>query len=282
MTSDEVRRLIETADIYGEGCGGLGDVLLRLYFSGESWYTPLASLPPGSHAVFAFMCHNPYAAEIFQWHPARKRINVIDLGFTTSFHPWENREWRVEHGLLPEAPCPPHAPAKTLQFYPSPADLKFLKKVKDGGKYIVLAATAGDPRKSIPNETRGGIVRGVIERGFQCLVVGRSMYLYREGNSVEGIDLAPGVVNGIDQLSVPGMIEVVKGASGVISSDTSVLHAAWHEHRPVFLLYNQWTLENMIPRGPVGYMQGIDRPDTDHMVFSAYTQERLVRWLAAR
>jgi hypothetical protein len=280
-TPDDIRRLIETADIYFEGCGGLGDLLLRLYFSGESAYTPLASLPRGSHAVFALMCHNPYAAEIWRWHPARKRIHVVDLGFTTSFHPWENRDWRVAHGLPPESPCPPHAPAETLQFWPSPADEKFLREVRSGGPYIVVAATAGDPVKSIPDPARPSIVRSIVESGRRCVVVGRSMYIYREGRTVE-TETPMGVVNAVDRLSVPGTLELVKGAVGVVSADTSILHVAWHEHRPVFLLYNAWTLENMIPNGPVGYMQGIDRPDTDHMEFSAYTEERFRRWLDAR
>jgi ADP-heptose:LPS heptosyltransferase len=279
--SRSVEELIATADIYGEGVGGLGDLLLRFYFTGEAWYSPLASLPRGSHAVFALMCHNPYAAEIFKWHPARKQIHVIDLGFTTPFHPWENRDWRVAQGLPPEAPCPPHAPAQTLQFYPSPADLRFIEKVKSGGRYVVMAATAGDPKKSIPDEIRASVMAETANQGAQCVVVGRGMYLNREGRSSE-IPATPGVVSAIDQLSVPGTIELVKGAAGVVSSDTSVLHAAWQEHRPVFLLYNQWTLETLIPHGPVGYMQGIDRKDTDHMTFGAYTEGRYRKWLEAR
>lgn len=270
---------IKDATLYFELIGGLGDALLRLYFSGRLWYEALGSLDGSKYAVVTLMCHNPYLGEIFLWHPNRHRIHVLDLGFTTPFHPWENKDWRVAHGLPEESPCPPHAPAETMQFFPSPDDLKLMQQVHTADRpYVVMSATAGGSGKSIPNEIRNSIARQLVDSGFSCLVVGRSMYVQREGN-VTGIDPMPGVIDATDRLSVPGVLEAVKGAAGVVSADTSVLHAAWQEHRPVFLLYNRWTVENLIPRGPVGYMQGIDRLDTDHMEFSRYTKSRLLKWI---
>jgi hypothetical protein len=270
-------QLIASAFSYQEYVGGLGDAILRMYFSGEVWYKLLERLPPKEHAVITLMCHNPYLAEVWQWHPKRKQIHVVDLGFTTPFHPWENKEWRVANGLPPEAPCPPHAPAATMEFYPSISDWKLLTPLMSNEPYIVLAATAGGAGKSFPDEVRRSVISAITKARFKCLVVGRSMYLKREGRDRDA-EPAFGVIDAVDKLSVPGMIEAVKGAAGVVSADTSVLHAAWQEHRPVFLLYNQWTAENLVPRGPGGYMQGIDRPDTDHMQFSEYTNERFSNW----
>lgn len=273
--------LIATAFSYQEYVGGLGDAILRMYFAGELWYKILENLPPKEHAVVTLMCHNPFLAEVWKWHPKQKQIHVLDLGFTTPFHPWENRDWRVANGLPPEAPCPPHAPASTMEFYPSAADWKILSPLLSGEPYIVVAATAGGTGKSFPDEIRKSVARVVRKARFQCVVVGRGMYLAREGRDRD-VEPGFGIVDAVDRLSVPGMIEAVKGAAGVVSADTSVLHAAWQEHRPVFLLYNRWTLENLVSRGPGGYMQGIDRPDTDHMEFDAYSERRLRTWLDAR
>lgn len=277
----DIREDIRTAWVYMELVGGLGDAILRMYFSGGQWYKRLETMPPQARAVVALMCHNPYLAEVFQWHPRAAGIRVLDLGFTTSFHPWENADWRVAHGLPSAAPCPPHAPADTLAFYPSPEDRTVLDELSASPRYLVMAATTGKPDKNIPQWTKEWIAKKAVEMGYRVLVVGRSRYLKQDGRERE-IEAADGVIDATDRLSVPGMIEAVKLAHGVVSADTSVLHAAWHEHRPVFLLYNKHCLENYVSRGPVGYMQGINRPDTDHMLFSKFTPDRFVRWLEGR
>jgi hypothetical protein len=279
----EVGNLIDSAAIYAEYVGGLGDAILRMYFSGQSWYGRLETLTEREHAVVTLMSHSPYLKEVFLWHPKRKRIHVLDLGFTTTFHPWENREWRVEHDLPPEAPCPPYTPSDTLTFYPSPSDRGMLRRIrKSPSRYIVLAAVAGKPEKSIPPVLREEIAWVTTMFGFRIVVVGRSSYFRPEDLSWSRKPSRKDFVDAVDRLTVPGMMRLVKGAAGIVSADTSVLHAAWQEHKPVFLLYNRWTAENLVPRGPVGYMQGIDRGETDHMEFSNYTNDRLRRWLSNR
>jgi hypothetical protein len=273
-----VRGLISGAPIYAEYVGGLGDAILRMYFSGDAWYGPMERLGDRDYAVVVLMCHNPYLAEVFQWHPNYHRIHVIDLGFTTPFHPWENPGWRFDHGLPKEAPCPPYMPADTLKFFPSPADGEMLSRLRSLDRFVLMAATAGTPDKTIPRPFRENIARTAADMEVPLVVVGRSHYLKREGRERE-IEETKGVIDATDRLSVPGMLEAVKLAAGVISADTSVLHAAWHEHKPVFLLYNRWCKENLVSRGPVGYMQGINRPNCDHMEFSEYGFGRLLKWL---
>jgi hypothetical protein len=273
------QELIRRATIYFELVGGLGDSILRMYFSGKEWYEPLAKLGPNSTAVVSLMCHNPYLAEVFQWHPKADRIHVLDFGFTTPFHPWENEGWRVAHGLPKAAPCPPYAPSKSLRFYPSPEDEAVLSELK-AKPFIILAATAGQPEKTIPLYTREKIASVALDEGFNVVVVGRSRYFLGERTS--DVSFVDGIINVVDRLSVPGVAQAVKRAAGVVSADTSVLHMAWQEYRPVFLLYNHWTVENLLPHGPVGYMQGINRPDTDHMEFTQFETGRFARWLRAR
>jgi len=277
-----IRKLIESAGVYAEYVGGLGDAILRMYFSGKAWYEQLETLSPRERGVVVLMSHSPYLKEVFRWHPKRKRIHVLDLGFTTDFHPWENREWRLAHGLPEAAPCPPYAPSRTLTFYPSPSDKALLRRARRRGPYIVLAAVAGKPEKTIPPHICEEIVWSTSLSGHRVITVGRSRYFRREDLVWSKNPRFRDLIETVDRLSVPGMMELVKGAAGVVSADTSVLHAAWQEHKPVFLLYNRWTAENLVPRGPVGYMQGIDRGETDHMEFSNYTNDRLRRWLSNR
>jgi Glycosyltransferase family 9 (heptosyltransferase) len=274
-----IRALVANAPILAEYVGGLGDCVLRMYQSGEQWYGAMERLSGRNYAVVVLMCHNPYLAEVWHWHPKAERIHVIDFGFNQSFHPWENPAWRFEHGLQREAPCPPSCLSETLRFYPSPEDEPVLSEIKKK-PYIIMAATAGDPAKTIPLDLRETLAAGALTAGFNVVVVGRSRYF--RGERTQDVTSAGGIINAVDRLSVPGVAEAVKGAAGVISADSAVLHMAWHEHRPVFLLYNHATVEKLIPLGPVGYMQGIDRADTDHMEFANFDQSRLIRWLMAR
>lgn len=272
-------QLIASAFSYQEYVGGLGDALLRLYFAGELWYKQLENLPPHGHAVVSLMCHNPYLAELFKWHPKRSRIHVIDLGFSTPFHPWENREWRVSNGLPPEGPCPPYSPSKTLKFYPSPSDRKLLDELC-GQKFVVLSATASNVQKSVPAQIRQAMATAALSMGFKVLVVGRRYY-FKDGRAND-IELVPGVIDAVDKLTVPGTIEAVKMSHGVLTAHSAVLHMAWSEKRPVFLLYDETTGNQVLPGGAVGYMAGMNRPDTDHMQFSGYSQDRVREWLRKR
>lgn len=272
-------RLIAGASVYGELLGGAGDALLRLYFTGKSWYNALFWMPPGEYAVFSLMCHNPYLFEIFAAHPCRYKIHLIDLGFTTPFHPWENKEWRVGNGLPPESPCPPHDPADSLQFFPLPEDTEVMESVLSGGRFIIMSATAGAQEKNIPPHIQYAAADAAIESGFSVVVVGRSRY---KKDGAWNFPKSKSVVDLTDKLSMPGTLELVKAASGVVTADTMILHASWKEGRPVFLLYNDWTKENLVSRGAVGYMHGINNPGTDHMTFSAYKQDLMRAWLKER
>lgn len=265
-------------DRYMEFVGGLGDAILRLYFSGQSWYGALEGLGPDERAVVVLMCHNSNLSEIFEWHPKRDRIKILDLGFDTAFHPWENEEWRLAHFLPKEAPCPPYTPSETLKFYPGPEDRELLDWLKDE-RFLVLNGTAGTDDRTVPEKILHDAARAALDEGYRILLVGKSRYFRGARNSEIDKLLHEDVVNAVDWLSVPGTIEAVKLSAGVIVAHTSVLHMAWSEKRPVFLLYNKWMKETMIPSGPVGYMQGINRKDTDHMEFSEYTRDRFLKWM---
>lgn len=263
---------------YMEFVGGLGDAILRLYFSGQSWYGALDGLGPDERATVALMCHNSNLREVFEWHPKKDQIEVKDFGFNKGIHPWENSDWRVANGLPKDAPCPPYTPSKTLRFYPSPEDTELLDWLR-GERFLVVGATAGTPDRTVPEKIRYDAARLALREGYRLVVVGRSRY-FDDGRTGDLDRLrSEDIVDAVDWLSVPGMIEAVKLSSGVVAAHSATTLAAWCERRPVFLLYNDWTRRTLIPNGPVGYTVGIDRPDGDHMEFSEYTPDRFLRWL---
>jgi ADP-heptose:LPS heptosyltransferase len=266
-------------NLYMEFVGGLGDAIIRMYFSGRTWYGAIESLLENERARVVLMSHSPYLAEIFKWHPKRKQIDVNDLGFKTPFHPWENAKWRMEHGLAKEAVCPPHSPAETLKFYPSPSDQEILDELR-GQKFVVLSATASSPQKTIPVQIRQEMATVAISMGFKVLVVGRRYY-FKDGR-VNDIEVVPGVIDAVDNLTVPGTIEAIKLSRGVLTAHSAALHMAWCEKRPVFLLYDTMTGKLVLPAGAVGYMHGAKQLGTDHMYISDYKRDRFAKWMAAR
>lgn len=265
--------------LYMEYIGGLGDAILRMYFTGRVWYEALDTLPPGDRAKVVLMSHSPGISEIWKWHPKRDQIDVLDLGFKTPFHPWENEEWRVAHGIPNQSPCPPWAPSETLKFYPAPSDYELLNQLRNE-KFIVLAATASTPEKSIPAAIRQEMATTALEMGFKVLVVGMRHY-FKDGRAND-IEIVPGVYDSVNNLSVPGTIEAIKLSAGVMTAHSASMNMAWSEKKPVFLLYDDHTGGLYLPGGAVGYMQGMNRPDADHMYISQYAKERLREWLRKR
>lgn len=259
--------------IYSEFMGGLGDVVLRMHETG--CYSILEAAGPESPAAVILMSHNPYVRELFEWHPKRDHIRVYDLGFDTPFHPWENTEWRIEHGIPPVAiPSYPQRCGR-IRYYPSDGDLSFVSGVPR--PYIVISVSAGDEDRALPEPIRESVADWVIGSGFHLVVVGRSEY--RRGRSFD-IRQRPNVIDATDLLSVPGVFRLIEGASGVVSSHTSVFHMAIEAGRPTMLIYPDFVKRRYVTRGPIGYMKGIDRPGNDHMEFGEYTEKRMADWIS--
>ena len=261
--------------------GGLGDcgppdVLQRrgvVRAAGET-------LAANSTAVVSLMCHNPYLAEVFQWHPKADRIHVLDFGFTTPFHPWENAEWRIEHGLPEGSPVPALCPLKSLRFYPSPEDEAVLSEL-EAKPYIILAATAGPAGQDDPTgnsrDPGGRSYRVRVQRGR-----GRPESVFPSASGPVTSRRPPGSSNLVDRLSVPGVAQAVKRAAGVMSADSAVLHMAWQEHRPVFLLYNHWTSRTLSRTARSATCRESTGPTPTTWSSPSSTRIRLARWLAAR
>jgi hypothetical protein len=259
-------------DWYAELLGGLGDALLRVY-SHEHVYASLAKLPPDKKAAVVLMCHNPALAELFKWHPMNLsgQLSVFDLGFNTPFHPWEDASWRRAHGLPAQSPCPMGGAVQHLEVYPDLTDKAMVNYIKAEGPYLILHPSAGQSDRDVPQNQCESMTELAKKRGLKVYVIGHSKYIRH--TPIQG---AEDLTN---RLSVPGMIVAIRNAAGVITSHSSVTHVAWRESRPVFMLYPDWVKNTYVSRGAVGYMEGINRPDCDHMLFPEYREDRFSKWM---
>ncbi|MGH8897005.1 MAG: hypothetical protein ACRDZ4_08300, partial [Egibacteraceae bacterium] len=163
---------------YAEFMGGLGDALLRAFHTDS--YAQFEGLGPDQEGAVALMCHNPYTADLFRWHPYAERLFVYDLGFTTPFHPWGNREWRLAHGLPAASPCPGPASSAPLRFYPGPEDEQVLAELARLGDYVVFAGLAGTEDRDIPYPLREDLVDVATRGGRAVVVLGRSRYFRKD------------------------------------------------------------------------------------------------------
>lgn len=262
---------------YAELMGGLGDVLLRVF--NHDCYTVMDKLWPGERGAVVLMCHNPYAADLFRWHPKADLLDVYDLGFKTPFHPWAHEGWRLAHGLPRTSPCPGPSAGARITWYPGPDDLKALAELDKIGPYVAFTGIAGRPDRDIPPSLREHLATLALRAGLKVVLVGRSHY-FRPGRA---FDVAPraGVIDMIDRLSVPGTALAVEKSAGTICTHSSVCLLSWGVERPVCLLYPQEVYNRVVRLGPGGYMFGMNRPTTYHAIFEKVEEAAVRSWLQA-
>jgi hypothetical protein len=257
--------------VYCEFPGGLGDVVNYMYTS--SRYNRLETLEPDERATVVLLCHNPFAKELFEWHPKRSRMTVRDFGF---WWPSEDHIQRPHHGL-PPAPQPYVA---SLQekciFHVSPADLQVLAALKTGKPYLAIGAAAGGVDRNIPAEICERSADLAIDRGWSVAVVGRT---YGQNRSEIRLRPRPGIIDLVDRLSIPGTAMAIEGASGVLCCHSAVCLLSWYMKRPVFVLYPEHVQAREF--GAINhYSFGKDYPTTRHMEFSQYSRERFDEFLS--
>jgi len=158
------------AHYYLEYGGGLGDVFNGLYHRGS--YDLLDNLKEGERATVALICHNPHAQELFEKHPKRNQISILNLGY---WNPQEDSLKRAEHKL----PRPgglmrlTQGPSGPMRFYPNEKDKEVLAGL-NGQPYIVLAPAAGESSRNIPEPLLDLMIRRLLKiPGLRLVVTGR-------------------------------------------------------------------------------------------------------------
>lgn len=255
--------------------GGLGDVLTRIYNS--SSYSELEDLSPNEEATVVLMSHNPHAKELFSWHPKASQLEIRDVGF---WWPNEDLAMRAVHGL-PPAPPVHLARQESVRFHPSPADQLILQELGPA-PYIVLNAGAGSPDRNVPNSICNDALSAISEKwlknhSMRAIAVGRTYT--RERRVEPRFPAREGFVDLIDQLSVPGTIELIRGSAGVFCCHSALCLVAWYLNKPVFLTYPKHVGSREIDPPSHQYNLGKDRPSTIHLEFKRYTRGEFERFL---
>lgn len=246
--------------------GGLGDMVTLIHWSDR--YTRLETLGSEERAQIILMCHNPFAKELFLWHPKTTQFDIRDCGF---WWPWEDAEKRKLHGLGPAQPIV-LSRQDAVKFYPSPEDLEIIETL-ESFPYVVVSAGAGGRDRNIPDRIYEEVVQTVVERGhreygLRVVTVGRT---YNETLRSEPKFIPRGgIVNLIDRLSVPGTLELIARSVGVFCCFSAVCLSAWYAAKPVFLLYPRDVRDREFLRPPHQYTFGKDFKTTMHVDFDNY------------
>lgn len=228
--------------IHVEFKGGLGDILYSLYINGA--YTQLDALPELERARITLVTQNRGVKDLFEWHPKRKQFDLIDLEF---MEPWDD-EARAKQGVIP----PDEVPGRNTDvvFYPSTEDRVFLAKIPR--PFVVFALSAGCQARNIPSYIYGPAARIANDLGFAVVTVGRSYESFtvtegrrwanvrREERLVDYPGRSFPIIDGIDKLSVPGVMCALRAAAASLCCHSAAMVGAWRVGCPVFACYPEF------------------------------------------
>lgn len=274
---------VATAIRRHEYWGGLGDLVNHIFWL--PCYQALDTLQPGERAKVVISSHNPHAKELFLWHPKRAQIDLENRGFHTSFR---DPVYRRSVGLPEIHECDHGYPFSPVHFHPNPEDLPQLETIRARGKYLVFNPVAGETQKNVPLEVAENAARLASHYGFTLVLVGRNYahdYKVPPPPGCAGrreFKLDAPVVDLVDKLSVPGVLELLRGAAGIFTAHSVSCMAGWHMNRPVFVLYDRFAKETYFTRKFEGYSFGAGRPENEHMEFSEYDPYRFEKWVSVR
>lgn len=261
--------------------GGLGDIFNWLFM--HEMYATLGKLPPEEKALIILTCGNPYAQELFRWHPKASQFEVHNLGFMM---PAEYEPIKKKNGW-PENTPSAYFPQQNVQFYPGPSDAQPLAELKPL-KYIVINPAAGHPGRNIPSPYYKDAIDVILTYGRQryglnAVVVGRTYDSNKDPahNHVEPkIKARDGLIDLIDKVSVPATLQIIRDSVGVLCCHSAVCLASWYMKKPSFLMYKKdWgdTQINIDLKSPYNF--GRDFPTTRHTHFEAYKRSFMEEFL---
>jgi len=273
---------------YVEFGGGLGDIINQMFRTPN--YRYFEGITEKTAALL--ITHNPYAAEIFKYHPGRELIEVIMEHWV---HPHEAEE-KIRRPLLHKGYVrimPSNAANTPVNLYISPEDRQIIDDMVNNSspderpagqacRYIVIQPFAGMRERDIPVDIVKSVISHVVsEYNLKVILAGRSYERIGADHSEEKGDLfidgeTPdlSVINLIDRLSVPGVLEVVKNCALFFGSHSSLNIAAWHYNKPCVVLYDEATKERHFRRTDE-WSFGKDNRTTRHGLFEEFSLRML-------
>jgi len=257
--------------------GGLGDVILKVYRTDA--YRKLEDLT--RRTIVVVMSTNPYAIELFRWHPMRLKMVLVDLSPHFQAYrgegntPDEAIRRAFEFAGLPFVGLEPDIQQPTANTGTAP--IFHAPDTIDSEGHIVFQPFAGQPGRCLPEATIRNLIDVFAGSRRQVYIVTRS-YL-REAFRHDGLchDIEsiggplPPNVRLLQHTSVPATLTLVQRCSHFIGGDSSLTHAAWSEGKPTVYL-----------RGRVhtrfeGYEWGAGRADCYHASYDTVDFNRIAR-----
>jgi hypothetical protein len=257
--------------------GGLGD--LFIYFHNSTAYEEIEAMGPDDRARVTIISHNPFADEIFRWHPKLAQIEIVkSRAFIMEY---DKIDLRRSVGIQDHAPVGrPRRDLKPITFYPSPDDSALLAAELPKAPFLAVAPTASGmeiENRNLPQEAVSRMVALARVSGIPVVFIGRT---YQGPHAPKAVPSRPaGVVDFTDRLSIPGTAEVVKRCLAAVCAHSAILQLVWFERKPNFTMYPpkyKWhDFDNPSP-----FAVGKDYPETVRMLFSEFTPAKFSVFLA--
>ncbi len=259
--------------------GGLGDLFIALHETKAA--EELEALGPGERARVTIISHNPFADELFKWHPKAAQIDVVN-----SRHffmpPYDDKRIRTDAGV-PEMMPPSRAPRERapISFYPSPDDLKILDADLPNVPFLVIAPTSSGMEIENRNLPLASIVHmcavaKVVK--VPVVFVGRTYQGPHAHKEPLKRPSGQGIVDLTDRLSVPGTAEVVKRSRATVCAHSALLLLSWFERKPNLVMYPpKYKWHDFDNPSPFGF--GKDYPETTRMLFTEFSPSKFATFL---
>lgn len=206
--------------------GGLGDILLGLHHA--DCYERLESIE--DFVQIRIVSHCRGVKELFDHHPKRHLFKIEDLPYTNPFD---------ETGyVLPTS----HCWRSSLTLYPSARDLGILSTL--GKRTVVFALSSSNDTRTIPLEVAERAAELALKQGFTICAVGKT---YEAWHNWDGrlwnsprhepiLKERAGVVNLVDQLSLPGVGVLVRNSAWTLCSYSAIMLWSWLLEIPCFAI----------------------------------------------
>jgi hypothetical protein len=216
--------------------GGLGDILLAIY--GNNVFGALDSIADGDMVQVVIVSHCRGVGELFERHPKRNQIEIVDLEFIEPF----THQHLLEYGDLPELDSYDRSNAKEIPTYTSREDLQFTKGLSE--KVIVFALAASDTKRNVPKDVADAAANICVEAGYQVVTVGRTYEPWHRWGGTRWMGQRAevalrdgyGIKNGVDALTMPGALNIIRKAKAVFCGLSAIQLAAWTYRRPAYVL----------------------------------------------
>jgi len=237
--------------------GGLGDMFVKMFLYDTYAYLETVTQPVD---ILAFSS-NPYAAELFDFHPNRKNLCIHTMQqhpefqkkYFSKFSGGEE-EQRIygkqflikllgkDYKLRTDKVLPSDL---RLNFYLSPSEKEKLPFYQSS-PYAIVQPFASSQPKDIPSRILIDILNALAENGLNVYLpirnnirVSYSREIFHARQFLEK-NIFP-KVNKKNQMhvveeSVPMVIQMISGAAFFVGPDSAFVKAAWHYHKPNILL----------------------------------------------